>query len=163
MRRRALSFQPEDPGVERTDQPVSKVMARDFVSVKPSDRLDFVDDVMQLGRIRHMPVLEEGKIVGVVSQRDLLAASLSKALDFDPEHRRSFMRSVEVGEVMARNPITVGPETTLREAARIVLRHKIGCLPVVDPKGTTVGLVTETDLLRGVYGEELEDPPGGSR
>lgn len=141
--------------MDRTDQPVENVMSRDFVSVASNDHLDFVDDVMKLGRIRHLPVVDEGRLVGVVSQRDLLAASLSRALDFDHGQRRSFMRSVEVSEVMARNPLTVSPGTRLREAARLILRHKIGCLPVVAEDGAPLGLVTETDLLRGVYGDEL--------
>jgi CBS domain-containing protein len=132
-------------------------MAPDFASVSSADRLDFVEDVMQLGRIRHMPVIDDGKLVGVVSQRDLLAASLSRALDFESQQRRSFMRSVEVGEVMARNPITISPEAPLRAAVALVLRHKVGCLMVVDVTGRPVGLVTETDLLRGVYDEQLVD------
>jgi CBS domain-containing protein len=141
--------------MDRRDEPVETVMTRDFVSVEPGERLDFVDDVMQLGRIRHMPVLEGGKLVGIVSQRDLLAASLSRALDFDAQQRRSFMRSVEVSEVMSRNPITIAPGASLRDAARVLLRHRIGCLPVVDEAGTVVGLLTETDLLRGVYADDL--------
>lgn len=136
---------------DRLDQPVESVMQTDYVSATPDEHLDLVDDVMNLGRIRHMPVLEGAKLVGVVSQRDLLAASLSKVLDFDAAERRTFMRSVEVGEVMTRSPITVSPRTSLREAARLVLSHRIGCLPVVDDEGRMLGLVTETDLLRGVY------------
>lgn len=70
--------------MDATEQPVSSVMAPDFASVSSADRLDFVEDVMQLGRIRHMPVIDDGKLVGVVSQRDLLAASLSRALTSSP-------------------------------------------------------------------------------
>lgn len=143
----------------RPDEPVSGIMRTDLVSLEPTDRLDFVDDVMKLGRIRHMVVLEEGRLVGVVSQRDLLAASLSKALEFDPGQRRSFMRSVEVSEVMTKNVIRVSPETLLSEAARLLVHHKIGCLPIVDAEGSAVGLVTETDLLRGLF--EIEPPDGG--
>lgn len=135
----------------RLDQPVEAVMQTDYVSVSSKDHLDLVDDVMNLGRIRHMPVLDGLKLVGVVSQRDLLAASLSKVLDFDASERRTFMRSIEVAEVMTRAPITVEPSTTLREATRLVLTHRIGCLPVVAEDGTMLGLITETDLLRGVY------------
>ena len=135
----------------RLDQPVETVMQTDYVSVGSKDHLDLVDDVMNLGRIRHMPVLDGLKLVGVVSQRDLLAASLSKVLDFDASERRTFMRSIEVAEVMTRAPITVGPSDTLREATRLVLTHRIGCLPVVAEDGTMLGLITETDLLRGVY------------
>jgi len=135
----------------RIDRPVAALMAREFVSVESEERLDFVDDVMKLGRIRHMPVVNQGRLVGVVSQRDLLAAALSRALEFDPRHRRTFLRAVEVAEVMTPSPLTVTPQTPLREAARLVLRHKVGCLPVVDEAGALVGLLTETDLLRGAY------------
>lgn len=136
------------------DLPVSEIMRRDFVTLRPDDRLDLADDVMKLGRIRHMPVLDGDRLVGVVSQRDLLAASLSKALDFEPKERRVFLKSVAVDEAMTRDPVSVSPETTASDAARLLLRRKIGCLPVVDAKGVTVGLVTETDLLRAAYAVE---------
>lgn len=144
--------------MDRAQQAVEAFMQREFVSMGPDDRLDLVDDVMRLGRIRHIPVLDNDKLVGILSQRDLLAASLSKALDFNHAQRRTFLRSVGVAEVMVRDPMTVGPRTTLREAAEIMVRHKVGCLPVVDDAGAAVGIVTETDLLRGVY----EVAEGGS-
>jgi CBS domain-containing protein len=106
---------------------------------------------MRLGRVRHIPVLEGERVVGVVTQRDLLAASLSKALAFDPQQRRTFMRSVDVGEVMSREVVTVAPGASLGEAAALLLARRIGCLPVVKPDGTLVGLVTETDLLRAAF------------
>jgi CBS-domain-containing membrane protein len=137
--------------MDRAQRSVETVMQREFVSMGAEDRLDLVEDVMRLGRIRHMPVLDGEKLVGILSQRDLLAASLSRALDFDPAQRRTFLRSVAVAEVMVRDPITVRPDTPLHEAARIMVRHKVGCLPVVDEAGSPVGIVTDTDLLRGVY------------
>ena len=136
------------------DTAVEAVMQREFASVRSDERLDFVDDVMALGRVRHMPVVDGGQLVGVVTQRDLLAASLSRALDFDAQERRTFLRSVNVGEVMSKKPITVRPDATLREAAQLLLRHKIGCLPVVGPRGEALGLLTETDLLRAAYAEK---------
>lgn len=137
----------------RPDGAVERVMQREFASVRSDERLDFVDDVMALGRVRHMPVVDDGKLVGVVSQRDLLAASLSRVLDFDAQERRTFLRSIDVREVMAAKPITVAPSATLGEAATLMLRHKIGCVPVVGPAGEALGLVTETDLLRAAYTE----------
>jgi CBS-domain-containing membrane protein len=134
-------------------KPNTPVMQREFASVRSDERLDFVDDVMALGRVRHMPVVDDGKLVGVVSQRDLLAASLSKVLDFDATERRTFLRSIDVREVMADRPITVAPRASLAEAAALLLHHKIGCLPVVGSGGEAVGLVTETDLLRAAYEE----------
>jgi len=130
---------------------VEHIMQRQVASVRSEERLDFVDDVLSLGRVRHLPVIDDGKLVGVVTQRDLLAASLSRALEFDAQERRTFLRSVDVREVMSPRPITVAPSATLREAAALLLRHKIGCLPVVGPGGEALGLVTETDLLRAAY------------
>ena len=127
---------------------VSEVMQAEVATLAPSDRLDLADDVMQLGRVRHMPVLEQGRLVGIVSSRDLLAASLSKALSFDPKQRRTFLRSVDVSEVMVRDVISVEPDATLREVALLMIGQKIGCVPVVKPDRTLLGLVTETDLLQ---------------
>jgi CBS domain-containing protein len=136
---------------------VGEIMRRDFVSLQVGDRLDFADDVMRLGRIRHLPVLSAGKLAGIVSQRDLLAHSLSRTLDFDPQDRRSFLKSVNVSEAMTRDVVTVEEATPLEEAARLMIRHQIGCLPVLDADGVPVGLITETDLLRAAY--LSEGPP----
>jgi CBS domain-containing protein len=130
---------------------VQDVMRREFVSLKATDRLDFADDIMTLGRIRHLPVLEDGKLVGIVSQRDLLAHSLTKALDFEPRDRRTFLKSVDISEAMTRHVLTVEAATSIEEAARLLIRQRIGCLPVVDREGVPIGIVTETDLLRAAY------------
>jgi CBS domain-containing membrane protein len=129
---------------------VSEVMQTEVATLAPGERLDLADDVMSLGRVRHMPVLQDGRLVGLVSQRDLLAASLTKVLEFEPQQRRAFMRSVQVDEVMSRDVVSAAPETTLAEAAKRMLERRIGCLPVLDPDGTLMGLVTEVDLLRAV-------------
>jgi len=136
--------------MKRYDELVNTFMQTEFVTLQPSDRLDFADDVMKLGQIRHMPVVEGDRVVGVVSQRDLLAASLSRAIEIDPKDHRTFLRSVEISAVMSDRVITIEPTRTVGEAAALMIRHKIGCLPVVDSLGSPVGLITETDLLRAV-------------
>jgi CBS domain-containing protein len=133
---------------------VSDIMQAQMVTLKPDERLDLADDIMHLGRVRHMPVVDDGRLVGIVSNRDLLAASLTKFLNFDPKQRRAFLRSVEVSEAMTRDVVTVEPSTSLREAAELLIRHKVGCLPVVKPDGVLVGLLTETDLLKAALVEE---------
>jgi CBS domain-containing protein len=135
---------------------VSDLMEREVATLQQSDRLDLADDIMRLGRIRHLPVLEGDRLVGILSNRDLLAASLSKALDFEPKHRRSFLRSVEVKEVMSLDVETVRPDATARQAGQRMIRRRIGCLPVVDGHGTFVGLLSETDILRAALGIEEE-------
>lgn len=130
---------------------VGEVMQTKVASLAPDDRLDLADDLMRFGHVRHMPVVEGGRLVGILSTRDVLAASLTKALEFEATQRRSFLRSVVVREVMSDDVATVQPDTLLRDAAQILLARKIGCLPVVDEERTLVGLLTETDLLRAAY------------
>lgn len=133
-------------------RPVSEIMRDEFASLREDDRLDLADQVMKLGRVRHLPVLAgDGRLVGIVSSRDLLEASLTSVLSFEPGERRSFLHSVAVSEVMKREVETVEPTTPLGVAAGRMIRHKIGCLPVVRPDGIMVGLVTETDLLVAAY------------
>ena len=138
---------------------VYRVMQQEVVSLQASDRLDLADDVMRLGRVRHMPVLEGERLVGVVTQRDLLAASLTRVLDFEPLQRRTFLRSVEVREVMSKEVVSIGSGTTLAQAARLMIERQIGCLPVLNGEGRLIGIVTETDLLRAAYlqSEQEED------
>jgi len=139
-----------------TTRPVSDVMQREVVTLRADDRLDLADDIMRLGRVRHLPVLEGERLVGILSNRDLLAASLSKAMNFDPAERRTFMRSIDVREVMTKEVATVGPDLPLIQAARMMIRRKFGCLPVVSEAGALIGLLTETDLLRAAYLDEGE-------
>lgn len=130
---------------------VRDVMQTEVVTLQRSDRLDLAEDVMRLGRIRHMPVLASGRVVGVVSNRDLLAAGLSRALDFEPGHRRAFLHSIEVAEVMSDQVVSVSPDATLSFAAERMVREKLGCLPVVDEDESFLGIVTETDLIRAAW------------
>jgi CBS domain-containing membrane protein len=147
-----------------TEPRVEDVMQSEVVTLQRSDRLDLADDIMRLGRIRHMPVLASGRIVGIVSNRDLLAAGLSRALEFDGQQRRAFLHSVEVTEVMSEEVVTIAPEAPVREAAEKLVKQGFGCLPVVKSEGTFVGLVTETDLIRAAWLEgdpEAEKPDEG--
>jgi CBS domain-containing membrane protein len=130
---------------------VSEVMRREVVTLQSKETLDLTQDLMNLARVRHLPVLDQDRLVGIVSHRDLLAASLTNALDFDKTSRRSFLHSVEVAEVMRREVVTIGPDATLADAARILVRRQIGCLPVVDSGGSLIGLVTETDLVSAAF------------
>jgi CBS domain-containing protein len=132
-------------------------MQRDVATLRPDDHLDLADDVMRLGRIRHLPVLEKERVVGIVTQRDLLSATLAAAFHVDPAQRRSLVRVVEARDVMTKDVVSVGTGTTLAQAAQVMLEHKIGCLPVLSGEGWLVGLVTESDLLRAAYLDEEEE------
>jgi CBS domain-containing protein len=128
---------------------IKDIMARDITTLGRNDSLDLADEVMTLGRIRHLPVIDEGRVVGVVSQRDLFKSALAVALGYGETAQKKLLKTLRVKEVMSEPAISISPEATIKEAARLMLEKKIGCLPVVQGH-TLVGLVTETDLLRYV-------------
>ena len=128
---------------------VRDIMMKGPVTLEADDVLDLADDVMNLGRIRHIPIVEGERVVGVVSQRDLFYSALVKALGFKQREQKDLMRTLRVQEVMSKPVITIPPDATAKEAARLMAEKKIGCLPVVDGEAL-VGLVTETDILRYV-------------
>ena len=130
---------------------VGDVMQRKIITISAGDTLSTVEDIMTLGRVRHMPVVRAGKLVGVVSQRDLLRASLSCLTEAGNRHGRAFLQGVEIARVMSSPAIAIDPEAAVEDAARVMADEKIGCLPVVD-SDTLVGMVTETDVLRFVAG-----------
>jgi CBS domain-containing protein len=126
---------------------VRDIMSEKMVTISESDTLSTVEDIMTLGRVRHMPVVHAGKLVGVVSERDLLRTSLSNLTDFGNEERRLFLHAVEIARVMSAPPITIAPDATVEEAARVMAERRIGCLPVLE-NDQLLGIVTETDVLR---------------
>jgi len=134
-------------------------MKRQIVSVGAGDRMSIVEDIMTLGGVRHMPVVSGGKLVGVVSERDLLRASLSNLDAAGRDDRRAFLHAVEIRTVMSSPPIVIGPRATIKRAARMMADAKIGCLPVIDDEGGLIGLVTETDLLLYIA-HHWQPPPG---
>ena len=130
---------------------VRDIMGTQLVTISASDRLSTVEDIMTLGHVRHMPVVQAGQLVGVVSERDLLRASLSVLSEHRDDERRAFMHMVEIERIMSTPPIVVEPDATIEEAALVMAEKRIGCLPVVDGD-QLLGLLTETDILRWVAG-----------
>jgi CBS domain-containing protein len=129
------------------DLTVRDIMARDPTTLGRNDTLDLAEDIMNLGRIRHMPVIDEGNIVGIVSQRDLFRSALVTALGFGRKTHRAVIKTIKIKEIMTEHVITISPDASVKKAARMMIDQKIGCLPVVDG-GKLVGLLTETDILR---------------
>ncbi len=126
---------------------VRDIMQERVVTISAGDSLSTVEDIMRLGGVRHIPVVRAGSLVGVVSERDLLRVSLSNLVAVGNDERRAFLLDVEIARVMSKPPIVIEPEASVRQAARLMAEHKIGCLPVLED-GSLVGIVTETDLLR---------------
>lgn len=126
---------------------VSDIMTRPVVTLGSNDSLQLAKDILGLDRLRHFPVVDDGVVVGVVSQRDLYKASLGSVLQYGEKAQQAFLQGIAVKEVMSAPPITITPQVAIQEAARLMIERKIGCLPVLDG-GRLVGIVSETDMLK---------------
>ncbi len=126
---------------------VRDVMQSKVVTITPETTLP---DAIRLARernIRHLPVLDDGKLVGIVSDRDLKQAMASSATSLDVHELQYLLARLPVAEIMTRGVITIGPMFPVEEAARLMVSEKISALPVTEG-GQLVGIVTETDVLR---------------
>lgn len=127
---------------------VADVMQRGVHTLGRNDLLAAADELMKTACIRHLPVLDaDGKLCGVISQRDLFRGALLRALGFGSRAEEQLLNTVTVKEAMTENPITSTPATPLAAAARMMVEHKVGCLPVVDGE-QLVGILTEGDFVR---------------
>ncbi len=118
---------------------VADFMTKDLVTVREADDLALAESLLRLGGIRHLPVVRERKLVGILTQRDLLRSGRSGT---------SAARELAVSEIMTKDPTSVRPGLGLAHAARLMLERKFGCLPVCEDDGTLVGIVTEADFVR---------------
>jgi CBS domain-containing protein len=135
---------------------VRDLMQPDVATLNATDTLGLADDIMQLGRIRHLPVVSGDRVVGIVSQRDLLRAAVSSVLRLRKAFEREWLAGIPVREVMTHPVITVEPRASIRSAVRLMLDERVGCLPVLED-GKLVGLLSETDCLR--YLTHVLEPP----
>jgi CBS domain-containing membrane protein len=100
---------------------VKDIMTRDVATLDLNDELSLADDIMKLGRIRHLPIVEEGRLGVIISQRDLFKASLASAMGYGEKAKREFMKTVAVKEVMANEVITISPEAIIEETGKVML------------------------------------------
>ena len=141
--------------LERPDSMyVRDLMQSEVVTLNAADSLDLADYIMRLGRIRHMPITANGKLVGILSQRDLFRAAISSVLQLRPAAEREWLAKIPVREAMTAGVCTIAPTATIHEAVKLMLQKRIGCLPVLEDH-VLVGLLSETDCMR--YLERLLD------
>ena len=125
---------------------VKDIMIKEVATLDIDDELSLANDIMRLGRIRHLPVVSGEELVGIISERDLFRSSLAQALGYGNKDTREVMKTLHIKDVMVKQLITVSPDTELNDAVALMVDRKIGCLPVVrDNK--LLGLITETDIL----------------
>jgi CBS domain-containing protein len=127
---------------------VADVMTRKIVTVSEQDALDTAEYGMHRMHFRHLPVVDgNGKLVGLLSHGDLLHAASSTLSDKEAE-RNALILTQPVRRIMEREILTVQPGDSLVQAGKVLWESKIGCLPVVDPEGTLLGILTKSDFIR---------------
>jgi len=128
---------------------VKDVMRNSVVTLNEGDSMSVADDVMSMGRIRHLPVINSQRhIVGIVTQRDLYKAAISSVLGFKKTKEHEWLGKIKVADVMTKTVTSIDSEDGVIEAVNKMLEKKFGCLPVTDKEGCLVGLLTESDCLR---------------
>jgi len=141
---------------------VNDLMTTNLYTLSEDDTLRTAKLAMAEHRIRHIPIVDaNNRFLGVLTQRDVLALTVSSLADVDADEREALDISIPIREVMSRNVLTVDAKTSLRDAAEIMLERKIGCLPVV-AGDYLIGILTEADFLKLVVHlvdriEELSD------
>ncbi len=151
---------------------VENWMSKDVITVDVNDSMQDATRLLKEHNIRGLPVMENGKLVGVVTDRDLKKASASDATTLEIHELLYMISRIKVKEIMTKNPITIPVDSTIDEAAEVLLENKLSGAPVVDDKGQVVGIITQIDIFRVIisltgarkkgiqFGFQLEDRPG---
>ncbi len=127
---------------------VKELMTKIMFTVTPEDSVDKVFILFHFENIRHLPVVEKGKLTGIVSDRDLKKVLGSqKKMVVNEEGTTVTISARKVKNIMRRGVVTIGPEQRVADAAAIMAKRKIGALPVIK-KEKLVGILTATDILK---------------
>ena len=126
---------------------VETIMTRHVVTVSMDETLRHVRELFHSVRFHHLVVVEKGRVVGVISDRDLLknvSPFVGKATERTQD---SFTLERKVHQIMSRRLVSCGPEIGIGQAGRLMLDHKVSCLPVLNGTGACIGIVTMRDIL----------------
>ena len=151
---------------------VKNWMSKPVITIDADASMNDAIKLLKNNNIKMLPVMEKGKLVGIVTDRDLKRASASDATSLEIHELLYLISKIKIREIMTQNPITVPQDYTVEETAEILLKHNISGVPVVDQYREVVGTITQNDIFRilisltGVekkgiqFGVEVEDRPG---
>ncbi len=129
------------------EERVKDWMSGKVITITPDQTLPDAHEIMKKRKIRRLPVVENGELVGILTLGDLREAGPSDATTLSIFEMNYLLARLKVREIMTTDPLTVTPQTSLTDAAKLMLHHKIGGLPVVEGN-TVVGIITESDIFR---------------
>ena len=141
------SFAHTDP-MQSYPRLVRDIMTRSVVTLSEENNVELADQGMKDYRFRHLPVVDGDRLVGLVTDRDVLRASVSTLDEQHAQRDHAVKRYFFVREIMTTDVLSARPDMLLLDAARLMKDKKLGCLPVVDDRGRLVGIVTECDFVK---------------
>ena len=127
---------------------VKNWMSKEVITIDADDSMSNAMDLLKKHDIRMLPVMKNGNLVGVVTDRDLKRASASDATTLEIHELLYILSKIKVKDVMTKEHITVSGDFTVEETAMLLLENKISGVPVVDEGGQVVGIITQNDLFR---------------
>ena len=132
---------------------VKEIMSKDPVTIGPTAKLRAVNKLMKVNHVRHVPIVKNGKLLGIVSEKDIRYAMIPEKIPGKKIPQGWNLDHLKVQDIMAKNALTVSQEVQVEEAARIIYHHKIGALPVLK-NDKLVGIISVMDIL-GVFIEMM--------
>ncbi len=147
-------------------------MSKQVITIDANDSMNDAIKLLKKHDIKMLPVMKKGKLVGIVTDRDLKSASASNAISLEMLELLYLISKIKIKDIMTKKPITVPLDYTIEETAEVLLKHKISGVPVIDHFGDIVGTITQNDIFRTIisltgverkgiqFGLEVEDRPG---
>ncbi len=151
---------------------IRNFMTKNVITIDAEESMPKAIQLLKQHKINMMPVTHQGKLVGVITDRDLKQASPSEATDLEKHEIKYLLNKIKIKGIMTKNVITIPPDYTIEEAAEVLMNHDISGAPVVNDQGQMEGIITSTDLYkslialsglgrRGIqFAFQIEDQPG---
>ena len=135
---------------------VEKLMSRQVVTVELDDTLRTVQDIFAHAKFHHLLVVEEGRLYGVLSDRDLLKAISPRIATASETEKDRASLNKKVHQIMTRKPVVVKPQDSIYDAIELINKRGVACLPVVDGENRPVGILTWRDIIRALGAKRVE-------
>jgi len=136
---------------------VKNHMIDSVLTIGPDTTLPEASQIMKAKGVRRLPVVKNGKLVGIVSLTDIQEASPSDATSLSIWEMNYLLSQLKISNIMTKDPISVTEETPMGDVARLMLENKIGGIPVVNADGGVAGIITESDIFRLIVSEWSEN------
>lgn len=131
---------------------IKELMTRDVFTVDVEDTVRRADEIMREENVRHVPVIEQGKYVGMITDRSIMEYTLRQIYEFDNiDGEVGFNRIIDYRRIMDSSRPMLYPEDSLQKALKLMTKHKLDCLPVVDWDKNLVGVISSVDIMLYFY------------